>query len=145
MESYSSINPLLLSQPDCIEAIKNLNHQKEVKNDAFLLKKASQDFESILVNFVISAMWKTVPKSDLFEENAGGMDTYTEIMHTALAQDIAAKGGIGVASIIYKRLMQDKELTERSPISPLVNRDNSVIDLTKNDKAESAHSKDGKI
>ena len=28
MEYYSAINPLLLSQPSCVEAIKNLNQQK---------------------------------------------------------------------------------------------------------------------
>lgn len=108
MEYYSAINPLLLSQPSCVEAIKNLNQQKDTNNDTESLKKASQDFESILINFVIKAMWQTVPKSDLSDENNMGMDTYTEIMHAALAQDIAAKGGLGIAPVIYKQLMQNK-------------------------------------
>ena len=108
MEYYSSINPLLLSQPSCVEAIKNLNQQKDINNDDATLKKSSQDFESILINYVIKAMWQTVPKSDLSDENNMGMDTYTEIMHAALAQDIAAKGGLGIAPIIYKQLMQNK-------------------------------------
>ena len=109
MEYYSSINPLLLSQPSCVEAIKNLNQQKDINNDDATLKKSSQDFESILINYVIKAMWQTVPKSDLSDENNMGMDTYTEIMHAALAQDIAAKGGLGIAPAIYKQLMQNKE------------------------------------
>ena len=108
MEYYSSINPLLLSQPSCVEAIKNLNQQKDVNKDDATLKKSSQDFESILINYVIKAMWQTVPKSDLSDENNMGMDTYTEIMHAALAQDIAAKGGLGIAPVIYKQLMQNK-------------------------------------
>jgi len=108
MEYYSSINPLLLSQPSCVEAIKNLNQQKDINKDDATLKKSSQDFESILINYVIKAMWQTVPKSDLSDENNMGMDTYTEIMHAALAQDIAAKGGLGIAPIIYKQLMQNK-------------------------------------
>jgi len=108
MEYYSSINPLLLSQPSCVEAIKNLNQQKDINKDDATLKKSSQDFESILINYVIKAMWQTVPKSDLSDENNMGMDTYTEIMHAALAQDIAAKGGLGIAPVIYKQLMQNK-------------------------------------
>jgi len=108
MEYYSSINPLLLSQPSCVEAIKNLNQQKDINKDDATLKKSSQDFESILINYVIKAMWETVPKSDLSDENNMGMDTYTEIMHAALAQDIAAKGGLGIAPVIYKQLMQNK-------------------------------------
>ena len=108
MEYYSSINPLLLSQPSCVETIKNINQQKDINKDDATLKKSSQDFESILINYVIKAMWQTVPKSDLSDENNMGMDTYTEIMHAALAQDIAAKGGLGIAPIIYKQLMQNK-------------------------------------
>ena len=109
MEYYSSVNPLLFSQPSCVEAIKSLNEQKNIHTDDATLKKSSQDFESILVNYVIKAMWETVPKSELSDENNMGMDTYTEIMHTALAQDIAAKGGLGLAPAIYKQLMRNKE------------------------------------
>jgi Rod binding domain-containing protein len=109
MEYYSSINSLLLSQPSCVEAIKNLNQQKDINKDDATLKKSSQDFESILINYVIKAMWETVPKSNLSDENNMGMDTYTEIMHAALAQDIAAKGGLGIAPAIYKQLMHNKE------------------------------------
>ena len=108
MEYYSSINPLLLSQPSCVETIKNLNQQKDVNQDDASLKKSSQDFESILINYVIKAMWETIPKSELSGEYNMGMDTYTEIMHAALAQDIAAKGGLGIAPAIYKQLMQNK-------------------------------------
>ncbi|HHT9135712.1 MAG TPA: rod-binding protein [Candidatus Wunengus sp. YC60] len=108
MEYYSSISPLLLSQPSCVETIKNINQQKNINKDDVALKKSSQDFESILINYVIKAMWETVPKSELSDENNAGMDTYTEIMHTALAQDIAAKGGLGIAPTIYKQLMQNK-------------------------------------
>ena len=109
MEYYSSVNPMLLSQPACVETIKNLSEQKNINTDDATLKKSSQDFESIMVNYVIKAMWQTIPKSELSDENIMGMDTYTEIMHTALAQDIAAKGGLGLAPAIYKQLMLNKE------------------------------------
>lgn len=109
MEFYSSINPLLLSQPTCVDTVMNINQQKGIQKDDAALKKASQDFESVLLNFAIKAMWQTVPESNLSEENNMGMDTYTEIMHTALAQDIAAKGGLGIAPAIYKQMLQNKE------------------------------------
>lgn len=112
MENCLSVNSLLLSQPSCVEAIKSLNQQKDTKTDDLALKKASQDFESILINFVISSMWKTIEKSDLSGENDGGMEAYTGIMHTTLSQDIAAKGGLGVASVIYEQLIRHRELNE---------------------------------
>ncbi len=105
MENYSSISPLLLSNPSSLEAMKNLHQQKDSGNDAFAMKKTSEDFESILINVVIKAMWQTIPKSDLFEEDTGGLDTYTEIMHAALSQDIAAKGGLGISSAIYQQMV----------------------------------------
>lgn len=142
MENYSAINPLLLSQSPSVETVKNLSQQKDANNDELSLKKASQDFESILVNFVINAMWKTIPKSGLFEENTGGLETYTEIMHTVLSQDIVAKGGIGVAPIIYKQLMHNKELTEKPITPPLSNNNNYTVNLTKEANEEQVHMKD---
>ncbi len=112
MENYSSLPPLLLSQPSSLEVMKNLNH-KDVNTDTSAMKKISQDFESIFMNFVIKAMWQTIPKSNLFEEANGGIDAYTEIMHTALAQDIASKGGIGISSSIYQQLVNKMERTEQ--------------------------------
>jgi Rod binding domain-containing protein len=112
MENYSSLPPLLLSQPASLEVMKNLN-QKDVNTDTSAMKKMSQDFESILMSFVIKAMWQTIPKSNLFEENNGGIDTYTEIMHAALAQDITAKGGLGISSVIYQQLINKKEHPEQ--------------------------------
>ncbi|MFN3531109.1 MAG: rod-binding protein [Candidatus Brocadia sp.] len=145
MENYSAINPLLLSQPSSIETIKNLSQQKDTNTDALSLKKASHDFESILINFIINAMWKTIPKSDLFGENNAGMETYTEIMHTALSQDIASKGGFGVASIIYKQLMHNKELAEK-PFNrpPLLKDNNNTINLKRVNEEELVYSNDGK-
>jgi Rod binding domain-containing protein len=139
MESYSSVNPLLFSQPAGAEIIDNLHKQKNVNKDAVDLKKASQDFESILVNFAIKAMWKTIPKSELFEESDGGMETYTEIMHTILAQDIAAKGGFGVAQVIYKQLMHEKERAENPHKPSSVKDDKPINDLSGNEKEKLHH------
>ena len=110
METYGSVNlnPLLYSQPACVEKIKN--QQKNGNNDDASLKKTSQDFESILVHFVVKEMWNTVQKSDLFADEGSGLDTYTEIIHNALAEDISAKGGIGIAPVIYRQLTQNKGL-----------------------------------
>lgn len=140
MENCSSMNSLLLSQPTCVETIKTLNQQKDIKNDDLALKKASQDFESILINLVVSAMWKTVQKSSLSEENDGGMETYTEIMHTTLSQDIAAKGGFGVAPVIYKQLIRNKELADERPIFSTLKDDYSMKEFSEKTTDKLHHS-----
>ena len=95
MENYSSINPLLMSQSPSIDALKNIQQQKgeqkDAQKDLAALRKAAQDFESVLINFTLKAMWDAVPKTSLSEEEGSGSDTYTDIMQTALSQDI---GGI---------------------------------------------------
>lgn len=144
MGNYLSIEPLLLSQYSSVEVIKNLSQQKDTKNDELSLKKAAQDFESILVGFVINAMWKTIPKSELFGENNAGMDIYTEIMHTALSQDIASKGGLGVAPVIYKQLMHDSELAEKLQNKPpLLKNVSNTLGLKMVDGKESVHRNNG--
>ncbi|MCE7910410.1 MAG: hypothetical protein DCC43_01770 [Candidatus Brocadia sp.] len=116
MEHCSSVNSLLLLQPSCVDTIKALRQQEGTKKDDLALKKASQDFESVLINFVVSSLWKTIQKSDLSGENDGGMETYTEIMHATLSQDIASKGGLGVAPLIYEQLIRNKALAEGAPV-----------------------------
>lgn len=139
MGNYTSIDPSLLFQPSCVETIKNISQQKNGNNDAATLKKASQDFESILINFAIKAMWETVPKSGLFGEENQGMDTYTEIMHTALAQDIAAKGGFGIAPTIYKQFMKDRGLTEESNQPSFLKEENGLVGLATDGKKSHLH------
>ncbi len=117
MENYSSMNPLLMSQSPSIDALKNIQQQKgEQKGsekDLAALKKAAQDFESVLINFTLKAMWDAVPKGSLSEDEDCGMDTYTDIMQSSLSQDIAAKGGFGIATTLYNQLVREKGLIQK--------------------------------
>lgn len=128
-----NLNPLLYSQPACVEKIKN--QQKNGSNDDASLKKVSQDFESVLVNFAIKEMWKTIPKSELFAEEGSGLETYTEIMNNALAEDISAKGGIGIAPVIYRQLVQNKGLPYGDKNLALPEKKKEIKDV-KNDGGE---------
>ncbi|MCF6149380.1 MAG: hypothetical protein E3K37_12065 [Candidatus Kuenenia sp.] len=107
METSLDINPFLQIDPANVNSINTLNTvtgQKKIINDDMSIKKVSQDFEAILLNFVVKAMWKTIPKAGLFDGGGGSMQGYTEIMQNALAEDLAAKGGFGVAPVIYNQL-----------------------------------------
>lgn len=106
METSLDINPFLQIDPVATNSINTLNAvagQKKINNDDTSIKKVSQDFEAVLLNFVVKAMWKTIPKDGLFG-GGGSMQGYTEIMQNALAEDLAAKGGFGVAPVIYNQL-----------------------------------------
>ncbi len=72
------------------------------------LQKAAQDFEAVLLNMVIKAMWKTIPKSELFEQN-NATQIYEGIMHTSLSEEMARNGGMGIAKVLYQQLSREQE------------------------------------
>ncbi len=135
MENYSSINPLLMSQSPSIDALKNIQQQKgetkDSQKDLAALKKASQDFEAVLINFTLKAMWDAVPKTSLSGEEEGtGMDTYTDIMQTALSQDIAAKGGFGIATTLYNQLIRETGLIHKEVLPSSLEKENGCTTQT---------------
>ncbi len=72
------------------------------------IKKAAQDFEAVMLNMVIKAMWKTIPKSELFEQN-NATQIYEGIMHTSLSEEMARNGGMGIAKVLYKQLSREQK------------------------------------
>ncbi len=134
MENYSSINPLLMSQSPSIDALKNIQQQKgeqkDAQKDLAALRKAAQDFESVLINFTLKAMWDAVPKTSLSEEEGSGSDTYTDIMQTALSQDIAAKGGFGIATTLYNQLIREKGLLQKDILPAFLVKENGRTNQT---------------
>ncbi|MEK7775868.1 MAG: rod-binding protein [Planctomycetota bacterium] len=134
MENYSSMNPLLMSQSPSIDALKNIQQQKgEQKGsekDLAALKKAAQDFESVLINFTLKAMWDAVPKTSLSEDEDSGMDTYTDIMQSSLSQDIAAKGGFGIATTLYNQLVREKGLIGKDIVPASLVKENGRTNQT---------------
>ncbi len=82
------------------ELKSNLKSSKEVQ-------KAAQDFEAVLLNMVLKAMWKTVPKSDLFEKNSA-TNIYEGLMHSSLSEEMASNGGLGLAKVLAKQLEKEQ-------------------------------------
>ena len=65
--------------------------------------EACSEFEAIFINLLIKELRATVGKSGLMD---GGRaeEVYTGMMDTEMARDLAAKGGIGLAAILYRQL-----------------------------------------
>ncbi len=72
------------------------------------LHKAAQDFEAVLLNMVIKAMWKTIPESGLFEKN-NSTQIYEGLMHSSLSEEIAGNGGMGIAKVLYQQLSREQK------------------------------------
>ncbi len=72
------------------------------------IQKAAQDFEAVLLNMVIKAMWKTIPESGLFEKN-NSTQIYEGLMHSALSEEMARNGGMGIAKVLYQQLSREQK------------------------------------
>ncbi|MDR4498612.1 MAG: rod-binding protein [Candidatus Scalindua sp.] len=86
-----------------VEASKALLKNKADDQSSYKLKNAAQGFESIMVNMLIQAMWKTIPDSGLFEKNSGS-EIYEGVTLTALSDEIAKSGGFGIADMLYRQM-----------------------------------------
>lgn len=67
------------------------------------LKKACAEFEALFINQLLKELRATVDKSGLMD---GGQaeEVYTGMMDAEVARDLASKGGIGLAAILYRQL-----------------------------------------
>lgn len=86
---------------------KTINGLKNNLKSSYELQKAAQDFEAVLLNMVLKAMWKTIPKSDLFEKSSA-TQIYEGLMHSSLSEEMARNGGMGIAKVLAKQLRREQ-------------------------------------
>ncbi|MCP5003409.1 MAG: hypothetical protein GY941_05575 [Planctomycetes bacterium] len=89
-------NGKLENSKTVLENVKRSNSSLEKQN-------ATRSFEAIMVNMLVKSMWKTIPKSGLFEKNSAS-GIYEGIIHTALSDEIAKNGGFGIAEMLNKQI-----------------------------------------
>jgi peptidoglycan hydrolase FlgJ len=78
------------------------------------LREACSEFEALFINLLLKELRATVSKSGLVD---GGRaeEVYTGMMDTEMARDLAAKGGIGLAAILYRQLDPAREERRSAP------------------------------
>lgn len=67
------------------------------------LENVSQQFESLLLNFMIREMRATVPESTLFPPSMAE-EIFTSMMDEQIAGEMAQSGGIGISRMIFNQL-----------------------------------------
>ncbi len=82
-----------------LEAAVNGNDDKE-------LKKACQDFESIMLSMMYKSMKATITKSDLVEEDAG-TEIFESMQDDNLMEQASKTGSLGLAESLYKQLSKN--------------------------------------
>jgi Rod binding domain-containing protein len=70
-------------------------------------EKAARDFEAMLLTPVLDSLQKTFAGNSE-DDNITGASDYRQMATAALAQAIAARGGIGIAQLILRHLQPPK-------------------------------------
>jgi Rod binding domain-containing protein len=78
------------------------------KIDEQKLKKASEDFESLLISQLMQSMRRTVLKSK-FLDDAPGKEVYQSLFDREISKKMAQKGALGVGKIIYQSVLEHEK------------------------------------
>lgn len=69
------------------------------------IKEASVQLEGLMLKMLYNAMWKTVPKNELFGDG-NAMEIYRDMYNEELTKKMAEGGGIGLGDFIYRQLTE---------------------------------------
>jgi len=71
------------------------------------LEAASQEFESLLLNFMIREMRATVPESALFPQSMAEQ-IFSGMRDEKIAGEMSRNGGVGISRMIFDQLKEGK-------------------------------------
>ena len=102
INSYSSLPGVLVNaKAGRLETLASGQLQNKSKAD---LKELSQQFESVLINQLLTVMRSTISKSGLLDSFSS--DTYQSLLDQEISNKIAEGQGIGLSDMLFKELAQ---------------------------------------
>jgi len=109
------------------------------------LSKASKDFESILTQMMLKSMNKT-KEGGIFGENQEGLgsDIYDSLFEAEIAKKISSKKGLGIASMIFKKVTGD-EMSEFDKIYSVIQKERELKNEAKAKPAEAKNVSESKL
>lgn len=79
----------------------------KTKREDSELKSACRQFEAFFLQDLLKTMRESIPKTRLLD-GGRGEDVYRSLLDHEWAKKMASAGGIGLARILYERLMFDR-------------------------------------
>ncbi len=83
----------------------NIIDREAIEAKKTKLLKAAKDFEGILVKEILKSMRSTLTEGGMFGTGAAG-EIYSDMMDDAIAQKVSARGDMGLAEIIYRKMVK---------------------------------------
>ena len=89
-------------QPSPLFPLKKMGQTADTTKEKKLIKEC-KDFEAILLQQMLTAMRKSIPKDGLYS-SSNAQETYQSMYDESLAKEMASGRGIGLADSIYHQL-----------------------------------------
>ncbi|MGD9212360.1 MAG: rod-binding protein [Desulfobacteraceae bacterium] len=108
LSKTAPINPWQLNGIIMNQRVSNIKSTQSNETDALKRKAVCKEFESLFLNYLLKEMRATIPKSG-FLDGGQAEQIYTAMYDERIAQEMADRGGIGLAEIIEKSLLKDQD------------------------------------
>ena len=110
----NGIGPLDISHVTGTRAGAKVEQVEQLSRRGDLLK-ASQEFESYFVSYMLKVMRETVPQGELTANKMG--DMFNSFYDEEIGKRAAQSGGIGLSAYVLDAVAQNEDLA-RSPSNP---------------------------
>lgn len=84
-------------------AVAGIGESQQFDKQDARLRKACQDFESLLIGQMLKSMKETVTKSDLFGSREKE-EMFQSMLDEQTAIEMSRSGSLGIAEMLYKQL-----------------------------------------
>jgi flagellar protein FlgJ len=109
------------------QSLTSVQKQSAPNSDDKAVKKACEDFESLLVHQMLKQMRQSVPQNGLFSGGAAEQ-IYHSMLDGEMAKEISHRKGIGLAPILYQQIKSMTDKTEQTEQHTLKSGQNMPID-----------------
>ncbi len=117
---FSGVQPLQPgSSSSAVERLQEISARaasgKEMSDAE--IKEVGQQFESMLLHQLLTAMRKSIPKNELFEESSAS-DIYKDMFDEKISEQVAASAQTGIGDAIAQGIKQQQERTSLASVTP---------------------------
>lgn len=81
------------------------------------IKAVGQQFEAMLIHQLLTAMRKSIPKNELFQESSAS-DIYKDMFDEKISEQVAASSQTGIGEAIAQGIKQQQEQVSLASVTP---------------------------
>jgi peptidoglycan hydrolase FlgJ len=101
----------LAADPNALASLK----RRALTDEEGAVRAAARQFETLLLDMMLKSMRETVPGDSLFDNEGSRM--FTSLLDQQFARGIAEQGGLGLADLLVKQLIQLREGGQETGLS----------------------------